>query len=203
MPERTYSMETRAAQAEATRERIVRAAVRLHAERGAVATPFAAIARKARVSPQTVYNHFPDLGALIGACTGHVAALAPHVDEGSFRAGVTAADRLRLLARAIYARIEYFAPWLRQGYHDAAKIPELAAVFARSDDEVRRLAVAALAPDRESLPGFTDAAFVLLDYPAWKTLTRGRSTGDAAHLAGEGLADLVPRLTRPLRKAHR
>src|SRR5690606_39733734 len=112
-------------------------------------------------------------------------------------------DRLRLLARAIYARIEYFAPWLRQGYHDAAKIPELAAVFARSDDEVRRLAVAALSPDRKAMPGFADAAFVLLDYPAWKTLTRGRSTGDAAHLAGEGLADLVPRLTRPLRKAHR
>lgn len=199
MARRSYSMETRAAQEAATRERIVRAAVRLHADRGALATSFAAIAKRAQVSPQTVYNHFPDLGALIGACTAHVAALAPHVDESSFRPGITAEDRLRRLARAVYARIEFYAPWLRQGYHDAASIPELAAIFAQVDDEVRRLAVAALAPGREPAPGFADAAFVLLDYPAWQALTRGRSTADAARLAGDGLADLVPRLTRPVR----
>ena len=199
MARRTYSMEKRAALETATRERIVRAAVKLHADHGPLATSFAAIAKRAQVSPQTVYNHFPDLGALIGACTGHVAALAPHVDESSFRPGVTAEDRLRRLARAVYARLEFYAPWLRLGYHEAASIPELAAVFAHIDDEVRRLAVAALAPERDPTPAFADAAFVLLDYPAWKALTRGRSTADAARLAGDGLADLVPRLTRPSR----
>jgi AcrR family transcriptional regulator len=177
----------------------VRAAVRLHADKGALHTPFAAIAKRAQVSPQTVYNHFPDMGALLGACTGHVAARAPVADESALRGGRTAEDRLRRLARAVYARIEFYAPWLRLGYHEAAFSPELAAIFAASDDDVRRLAVAALAPDREPAAGFVDAAFVLLHYPAWKTLTRERSTAEAARLAGDGLADLVPRLTRPTR----
>jgi AcrR family transcriptional regulator len=192
-------METRAAREAETRERIVRAAVKLHADRGALHTSFAAIAKRAQVTPQTVYNHFPDLGALLGACTGHVAARAPAVDEASFRAGRNAEERLRRLARAVYARLEFFAPWLRLGHAEAALIPELEAIFAAGDDEVRRLAVAALAPDREPSPAFVDAAFVLLDYPAWKTLTRGRPTAEAARLAGDGLADLVPRLTRPIR----
>lgn len=199
MPRRPYSMEKRTALEAATRERIVRAAVRLHADHGPGATPFAAIAKRAKVSPQTVYNHFPDLGALLGACTGHVAALAPHVDETSFRGGVTAEERLRRLARAVYARLEFVAPWLRLGYYEAALIPELGAIFAHGDDAIRKLAVAALAPDRDADAGFAEAAFVWLDYPAWKSLTRGRSSAEAARIAGDGLADLVPRLTHPTR----
>jgi AcrR family transcriptional regulator len=190
-------MARRAALEAETRERIVRAAVRLHAELGAIGTSFAAIAKRAQVSPQTVYNHFPDLGALMGACTGHVAARSPVVDETSFRGARSAAERLRRLARAVYARHEYRAPWLRHGYREQALIPELAAILARGDAEVRRLAVAALAPDREPAPAFADAAFVLLDYPAWETLARERPTDEAARLAGDALADLVPRLTRP------
>jgi len=199
MARRSYSMETRAAREAETRERIVRAAVKLHADRGALHTPFAAIAKRAQVSPQTVYNHFPDLRTLLGACTSHVAARAPAVDETSFRGGRTAEERLRRLARAVYARLEFYAPWLRLGYAEAAFSPELDAIFAAGDEEVRRLAIAALAPDREPAPAFADAAFLLLDYPAWKTLTRDRTTAEAARLAGDGLADLVPRLTRPIR----
>lgn len=199
MPRRSYSMDRRSALEAQTRERIVRATVRLHADRGPLATSYADIAKRAQVSPQTVYNHFPDLGALLGACTGHVAGLAPHVDESSFRSGATAADRLRHLAQAVYARIEFFAPWLKWGYHEAVALPDLAAVLARGDDEVRALALAALAPERQPAPAFADAAFLILDYPAWKTLNRDRSTGDAARLAGDMLADLVPRLTRPTR----
>lgn len=200
MTRRPYSMEKRGAREAATRERIVRAAVRLHADHGPSATSFASIAKRAGVAPQTVYNHFPDLGALLGACTGHVAALAPHVDESFFRGGVTAGERLRRLARAVYARLEFVAPWLRLGYYEAALIPELGAILAQGDDATRTLAVAALAPDREPDAGFADAAFVWLDYPAWKTLTRGRSSEDAARIAGDGLADLVPRLTHPFRQ---
>ena len=199
MARRPYSMERRAALESETRERIVRAAVKLHAERGPLGTPFAAIAKRAQVSPQTVYNHFPDLGAILGACTAHVAARAPAVDGSSFRGGRSAEDRLRRLARAVYVRHEYRDPWLRFGYYEAAGIPELAAILARGDDAARALVAAALARDREPAAGVVDAAFVLLDYPAWRTLARDRSTAEAARLAGDGLADLVPRLTRPLR----
>ena len=199
MPRRPYSMERREALEAETRERIVRAAVRLHADHGAGATSYAMIAKRAQVSPQTVYNHFPGLPALLGACTGHVLARAPAVDETSFGGARSAAERLRRLARAVYARHDFMAPWMRLGYYEAGLNPDLAALLAQGDDEVRRLAVAALAPDREPAAAFADAAFVLLDYPAWKTLTRGRAGPDAARLAGDGLADLVPRLTRPTR----
>ena len=199
MARRPYSMERREALEAETRERIVRAAVRLHADHGALTTSFAAIAKRAQVSPQTVYNLFPDLGAMLDACTGHVHARAPAVDDASYRGGRTAAERLRRLARAVYARHDFLAPWMRFGYHEAALSPKLAAILARGDDEVRRVAVATLAPDREPAGAFADAAFVLLDYPAWKALSHERSSTEAARLAGDGLADLVPRLTRPVR----
>jgi AcrR family transcriptional regulator len=167
-------METRAAREAETRERIVRAAVKLHADRGALHTPFAAIAKRAQVSPQTVYNHFPDLRTLLGACTrprrrARARRRRDVVPRRPHRRGAAAPPRAcRVRAPRVLRAVA--APRLRRGRVQ----PELDAIFAAGDEEVRRLAVAALAPDREPAPAFADAAFLLLDYPAWKTLTRER-----------------------------
>jgi len=77
MPKRSYSMQRRVALEAETRECIVRATVALHARHGALATTYAMIAKRAQVATQTVYNHFPDDSALLGACTGHVLDRAP------------------------------------------------------------------------------------------------------------------------------
>ena len=196
MSKRSYSMERRRALEADTRERIVRATVALHARHGAIGTSYAMIAKRAQVAPQTVYNHFPELGALFGACTGHVLDQAPPVDSGTFRAGRSAAARLRLLAQAVYRRHAFLEPWMRIGWHEAALNPELRDALARRDVDLRELIADAVAPDGEPTAEFVDAAAVLLDYPAWQQLTRNRSNAEAARLAGDCLADLLIRRAR-------
>jgi AcrR family transcriptional regulator len=204
MARRTYSMERRAALEAKTRERIVRAAVALHAEHGASATSYAMIAKRAQVALQTVYNHFPDLGTLFGACTGHVLDQAPALGAEAFRSGRSPAARLRQLAAAVFARHAFMEPWLRTGWYEAVLIPELGSIMAADEASLRQLVAAAAAAEREATSAFVDAACVLLSFPSWQALTRGRSSAEAARIAGDCLADLLPRLTRPLpRKAKR
>jgi AcrR family transcriptional regulator len=192
MPKRTYSMQRRASLEAETRDRIVRATAALHAEHGALGTSYQMIARRAQVAPQTVYNHFPGLPALLGACTGHVQDQAPPLDEKVFRPGRTPEARLRLLAQAVFARHEFLAPWMRIGWHEAALIPELGAIFARGNAALRELIAAAVKPAHKPTAAFVDAAFVLLDYPGWRELTRTRSSPEAARIAGDCLAELLP-----------
>jgi AcrR family transcriptional regulator len=196
MAKRPYAMQRRATLEAETRERIVRATVKLHAQHGGLGTSYAMIAKQADVAPQTVYNHFPDLGALFDACTGHVQDRAPPLGLETFRSGRSPAARLRLLAQAVYARHAFLSPWMRINWYEAALIPELGAILARGNAALRQLIAAAVAPDREPTAGFVDAAFVLLDYPAWQELTSSRSSPEAARIAGDCLADLLPRLTR-------
>ena len=54
-----------------TRRRIVEAVVALHEEIGPAATSVTAIAERAGVQRLTVYRHFPDDRALLGACSAH------------------------------------------------------------------------------------------------------------------------------------
>ena len=195
MPKRSYSMQRRAALETQTRERIVRATVDLHARHGVLATSHAMIAKQAEVAPQTVYNHFPELRSLLGACTAHVLNRAPPVGPETLRAGRSAAARLRLLAKAVYARHAFLAPWARLSWYEAAVIPELGAIMARENSALRELIAAAVAAERAPLASFVDAAFVLLDYPAWRELTRIRSSPSAARIAGDCLAALLPCLS--------
>jgi len=53
---------------DATRRRIVDAAIALHARHGVLATNWEEIAERAGVSTATVYRHFPSLEELIPAC---------------------------------------------------------------------------------------------------------------------------------------
>lgn len=194
MARRPYTKNRRAENEAATRERILRATVALHAEHGAVATSYAMIAASAGVSPQTVYNHFPSLGPLIEGCTGHVHAQAPPVDASVFAQGASAAERLRLLTGAVFAQLEFVAPWMRLGWGEAEVIPELRALLDGGQAQLRKLLAQAVAPEYRATPEFLDAALLLLDYPAWKGLRHRRSQVRAAALAGECLVALLDRL---------
>jgi AcrR family transcriptional regulator len=68
---RTYRMGRRRESLEATRQRIAEAAFELHATIGPAQTSISAVAERAGVQRHTVYNHFPDMTALIRACTEH------------------------------------------------------------------------------------------------------------------------------------
>jgi AcrR family transcriptional regulator len=56
---------------------IAAATAELHAEKGAIATTYADIAKRAGVSLPTVYSHFPTQNELLQGCTAHVIAKAP------------------------------------------------------------------------------------------------------------------------------
>lgn len=66
-PTRTYVSELRQQQAAATRERVVQAAAELFATKGYAGTTMPAIARRARVSTETVQNHGPKVQLLRAA----------------------------------------------------------------------------------------------------------------------------------------
>jgi len=174
----------------------VRATVDLHAKHGPLGTSYGMIAKRAQVAPQTVYNHFPAMDALLGACTSHVGSRAPHLGLDTLKSGRTPAKRLELLATAVFARHAYLAPWMRHAWYEAALIPELNAILDKSKAALRQMIAAAIIPEREPSAAFVDAAFVLLDYPAWQTLSQGRSNAEAVRIASDCLADLLPRLTQ-------
>jgi AcrR family transcriptional regulator len=197
---RPYNKVRRAETEAQTKERIVEATVELHAQHGARGTSHAMIAQKAGLSPQTVYNHFPSLGALVGGCTSHVISRAPIVNGTCFESAKSVAARLRALAAAAYRQLAYMAPWLRLGWAEAEAIPQLHDVFARGQSALRRLVKEAVSPEYRATPEFLDAAMLLLDYPAWKSFSHGRSRAKAAELAGECLVALLPILAQATTK---
>ncbi len=197
MGRRRYKQKVRAEQLERKRDHIVRATVALHAKHGVLGTSYPMIAARARVSIQTVYNHFPELGQLIGACTGHVMPHAPAVTPEVLKPGRNPEQRLRLLANAVYAQHEYLEPWMRFAWHEAKVIPELESGLKQATASLKELIALAVKPERVVSSEFIDAAHALLDYPSWKLLSQGRSGGAAAQLAGDCLAAMLPVLTHP------
>lgn len=193
---RSYQQKRRAEQLDQKRESIVRATVALHAKHGMLGTSYPMIAARARVSTQTVYNHFPDLDQLIGACTGHVMPQAPAVTPDVLRPGRTPEQRLRLLAQAVYAQHAYLEPWMRFGWHEQRAIPALEAILGQGTARLKELIALALRPERQAAPEFIDAALALLAYPGWKQLSPRRSGDAAAKLAGDCLTAMLPALTR-------
>src|SRR5262245_31594220 len=79
-PRRRYRKRRRAEQEDETRRRITEATVALHGTVGPARTTVSAIAERAGVQRATVYRHFPDEGALIGACSAHWREANPRPD---------------------------------------------------------------------------------------------------------------------------
>src|SRR5919206_3514294 len=90
---RKYELKARAESQRETRDRIARAAVELHGEKGVARTTVSEIARRAGVTRLTVYNHFPELGDLLPACAAHYEERHPAPDLGHALAEADAAER--------------------------------------------------------------------------------------------------------------
>lgn len=199
MSPRRYRMSARAETAAHTRERIVDAAMGLHAERGALRTGWDDIAARAEVATSTVYRHFASLDELVPACAEtvfHISGLPTPADADRIFSGLrTPEARLEHLIRGTcecYSRSE---GWLHAARRECDLIPALqrAVEVQRSSMELLIRAAVGRAVGKSTVR----VLVALTDFSFWKSLKdcglRERAATDAVvELAGEQL----PKYTR-------
>ena len=172
MTPRRYAMRARAVATEATRARVVDAAMRLHARDGVRATGWQAIAAEAGVSPATVYRHFPVSSDLIRACARQVFDIVrpPTIEEASVQFALIddAADRFAHLARESAHCYQRGEGWLHAAHRERDFDADLAAAVSLIQDTLHVLVDAAAG---KRLPARAHATlFTLCDFPFWKSL---------------------------------
>lgn len=126
---RRYTLKRRAESQEATRQRIIEAAVALHEVFGADAA-ISAIAERAGVERPTIYRHFPDQRSLLTACTNHYFSLHPTPALEPWRQIADPEARLRLALSEIYRFFAGSERMLAVAERDLATVPELHEVMA-------------------------------------------------------------------------
>ena len=181
---RRYELKARAEAQQATRARIAAAAVALHEEVGVGRTTVADVARRAGVQRVTVYNHFPDLRALLPACTAHWLAEHPQPDLGPALALEEPAERLRTVLTALYGWYRETAPMQRRVFGERATVPELDAWLAESSDPMLADLAATLSAGFAAPAGARALVAVALDFWTWQRL-------DAQGLDDAAAADLM------------
>jgi AcrR family transcriptional regulator len=173
---RRYELKARAETQQATRARIAAAAAALHEELGIANTTVADIARRAGVTRLTVYNHFPDLHALLPACSAHWLTQHPRPDLDPAFGLSDPAERLRAALALLYGWYRETAPMQRTVQGERTAVPELDAWLARSSDPM--------------LAGLADALAAGFDHPHARALVAlALDFWTWRRLAGEGLDD--------------
>ncbi len=172
-PRRSYRMKDRAkAQAE-TRDRIVRATMLTHDEKGVAATSFVDVAKRAGIGAATVYRHFPTLGSLIRACGAHVwQEMDPPVPERATEtfAGIDKLeDRLQYLVDELDRFYRRGALRLTAAYADRHLVPELDEFLRAMEAGVAALVREAVRD--ESLPAAVlQLLIVLTGFSMWTAM---------------------------------
>ena len=168
-------MASRRVSVEATRERIVQAAVRLHAVRGTGATTWDDIADAAHVSRATVYHHFPSLDELVPACAQaafdviHVPS--PEEARASFAELGSPKARLTHLVRETCRCYAAGAGWLRAAWRERDLVAPMGDAVRRLQKALAILLAAALEGAEVDARG-RDVVAVLADFPFWDALDR-------------------------------
>jgi AcrR family transcriptional regulator len=120
---RRYEKRTRAAQEQATRLRIIEAAIALHGTIGPARTTISEIAERAGVRRATVYRHFPDERALFLSCSGTFRERNPPPDPATWASIPDPAARVVAALDAIYRWYERVEPMLTALLRDADAMP--------------------------------------------------------------------------------
>ena len=180
---RRYEKRARAAQEEATRRRVIDAAIALHGTVGPARTTISAIAERAGVRRATVYRHFPDERTLFLSCSGTWQERNPPPDPSTWTSISDPADRLAAALEAVYGWYEQVEPMLTAVLRDVDKVPIVAEIqerrFAYLANAEAGLA-AGWGARGNAAKRLRAAIGLALDFQAWRTLHgRGLSRSDA------------------------
>jgi AcrR family transcriptional regulator len=192
---RRYRLQARADSHRETRARIVAATLGLHRDVGPAKTTIADIARVAGVQRLTVYNHFPTLADLLGACEGHFLGLHPPPDLAPGVPPTRALGRLEAALTDMYGWYRANQATERHILGDRHIVPELDALLRRTLDPALDGAAAAYAQLLAASPAAADAVRrlvrVALEFRTWDVLSgQGMSDAGIARLFREAVACL-------------
>lgn len=170
---RTYRQSQRAKAQEETREKIVRAAMALHLEKGVATTSYLDVAERSGVGAATVYRHFPTMGELVDACGAHVWQRIDPPRPGDaveLFAGLTGrAARIERLVGELDAFYARAADPLWSALRDQDRVPELAVFAGEVRAGVVALVAAALGEPAGSKPVTIAAA--VASFVGWRVLS--------------------------------
>ncbi len=168
---RSYEMRRRAEHVDATRRRIVEAAVELHGSVGPAATTVMGIAELAGVTRATVYRHFPDDDTLFTACSAHWMAGQHPPDPASWSAIPDPDERLRHGLGELYRFYREGEPMLRRIYRDVDHLPasRRREVVAR-DTVIRDLLVAPYRPKAREKKVISALVAHVTSFWTWRSL---------------------------------
>lgn len=194
---RKYRLKARAERQRQTRERIVAATVALHREVGPARTTIADIARRARVQRLTVYNNFPELRDLLGACQRHFLAKSPPPD---LTPNVSRKQSLAGLEKTL----AYLYGWYRANQamqrnvqRDRELVPDLDDLMRKSSDTRLDAAAATYAELIGSRPAvkrqLRSLLRLALEFRTWEVLAgQGMRDGEIAKLLRGVVAAVSP-----------
>lgn len=192
-------MTSRSVSVEATRQRIVRAAVRLHAMHGTGATTWDQIADAAHVSRATVYHHFPSLDDLVPACARAAFDMidVPTPEDARARFAELGSPKARLghFVRESCRCYAAGAGWLRAAWRERDLVAPMGDAVRRLQKALAILLAAALEGAGIDARG-RDVVAVLADFPFWDAL-------DRAGVPREEIADRILKLAESELKPRR
>ena len=180
---------------EDTRRRIVQATVELHEAVGPAATTVTAIAERSGVQRLTVYRHFPDDRALLGACSAHWFESHPLPDPAVWTGTPDPRSRLETALGGLYDFFRDGASMLESILADEPKVPELAEVMQPLWEYMREVAgglSAGWGVSGDDQRIVRAAVVHALGFHTWRSLTsQGLSNAEAAGLMVGLVADVA------------
>jgi AcrR family transcriptional regulator len=168
MAPRPYRLSRRAASAQETHRRIVKATFTLHVEKGVAATTFRDIAERADVGIGTIYQHFPTYEHLIDACGHHAFDVMRPPRPEIFGGASGLNERIHVLVRELFAFYERFPAFghIRAERHQFAALERGIA----HEEEGRRALIAAALRGARASKNLRAIIFSLLDFNVYQSL---------------------------------
>jgi AcrR family transcriptional regulator len=192
MAPRGYKQKRRAEAANATRRRIVDAAVAIYRDRGVSGASIQAVAERADVARGTVVNHFGGLDGLLEAVLDRAVEDIEYPDERDFAEATTADARIRRFVDVMYRFFERGTDWWQIFYADL-QLPALQERERQYYEIAARVQAAAfgdIADDRI----VAAAVRTFVDYGPWHALkSAGLTLDESIEVIGDALVDIARR----------